>query len=128
MPILTVNDINALQMDPLQRTAWMTSLSSRDNITAFAGGGQASAVQLNDMVSRVTTVATAADSVKLPSAVPGLQVTVINAAAANAMNMFPATGETINALSANTALSITANKAVLCIATAPGKWHTILTA
>ena len=40
--------------------------SITDSITAFAGGGQGSAVVLTSAVNRVTTVATIADSVKLP--------------------------------------------------------------
>lgn len=101
---------------------------STDAITAFAGGGQGSAVQLTSVVNRVTTVGTAADSVKLPAAVPGLEVTVINAAAANAMNVFPATGEVINALAANTAISVAANKAISFFCAVAGVWNSQLTA
>jgi hypothetical protein len=129
MPIITTNDINAMAAsDIASKKMWVDSLSAKDNVTATAGGGQANAVQINDMTTRVTTVGTAADSVKLPVAVPGLMLTVVNAAAANSMNLFPATGEAINALSANTALAVAAGKAVICIATALKQWHTILTA
>lgn len=99
-----------------------------NGITAFAGGGQASAVALTALINRVTTVATAADSVKLPVAVPGTEMTVINAAGANAMNVFPASGEAINALSNDTALSVAANKALLFSCTVAGKWQSNLTA
>lgn len=99
-----------------------------NGITAFASGGQTNAVQLKYRVSRVTTVATAADSVKMPKAKKGMSMTVINAAAANAMNVFPATGEVINALSANTALSVVANKAIRFTCAVNGVWNTILTA
>lgn len=102
--------------------------SAQDAITAFAGGGQASARLLTRTINRITTVATAADSVKLPVAVPGMQVTVINAAAANAMNVFPATGGFINALAVNTALSVAANKAIVFVCPVAGRWHTVLTA
>jgi hypothetical protein len=129
MPIVTTNDINALQASDIQsKKLWMDSLSAVDGVTATAGGGQANARQISDMTTRVTTVATAADSVKLPVAVPGLMLTVINAAAANSMNLFPATGEAINAGAANAAFAVAAGKAVLCIATASKQWHTILTA
>lgn len=102
--------------------------SATNGITAFATGGQASAVQLVSNINRVTTVGTAADSVKLPAAVAGLQITVINAAAANSMNLFPATGDNINALSANTALAVAANKTVHAFCAVNGTWNTILTA
>jgi hypothetical protein len=101
---------------------------SEDAITAFAGGGQANAYQLKARSSRVTTVATAADSVKLPVAVPGMFAFVANNAAANAMNVFPATGAQINALGANAAISIAANKGVVFFAVTATQWVSILTA
>jgi hypothetical protein len=97
-------------------------------ITAFAGGGQGSAVLLTTSISRVTTVATAGDSVKLPTALAGLQVTVVNAAAANAMDVFPNTGDVINALAANTALSVAANKTIIFTCAVNGTWNSLLTA
>jgi hypothetical protein len=106
----------------------LVSGSFQNAITAFAGGGQGSAVQLTRSINRVTTVATAADSVKLPAATAGLSITVINAAAANAMNVFPATGEAINALSANTALSVVANKTITFFCAVDGTWNSQLTA
>lgn len=102
--------------------------SSANALTAFAGGGQANATPLAAGVNRVTTVATAADSVRLPPAVAGMQVTLINAAAANALNVFPATGEAINALAANTAFSVAANRAVIFVCGVAGTWHSVLTA
>jgi hypothetical protein len=129
MPIVTVNDINAMPAsDITSKKLWTDSLSAKDGVTAFAGGGQAGGVLINDMTTRITTVGSAADSVRLPVAVPGLILTVINAAAANSMNLFPATGEAINAGAANAAFAVAAGKAVLCIATAAKQWHTILTA
>lgn len=97
-------------------------------LTAFASGGQASALQLRYRKSRVTTVATGGDSVKLPKALAGMQMSVINAAAANAMDVFPSTGEIINALSANTALSVVANKHIIFSCVVNGTWNSLLTA
>jgi hypothetical protein len=102
--------------------------SAANAITAFAGGGQGSATQLAKGVNRVTVVATAGDSVKLPAATAGKHVVVINADSAEAMDCFPASGEAINALSANTALSIVANKTVLFFCAVAGTWNSILTA
>lgn len=104
------------------------TMSSVDGLTAHAGGGQGSATPLTAMLNRVTTVGTAADSVILPASANGLQIVVINAAAANAMNVFPASGESINALSANTALSIAANKTATFYCVTAGQWHSLLTA
>jgi len=97
-------------------------------LTAHAGGGQASALALTARVNQVSTVATAADSVVLPAAIAGEEIVVINAAAANAMNVFPATGDAINALAANTALSVVANKAIMFVCAVNGTWNSILTA
>ena len=110
--------------------AWMAIpvVSVANSITAFAGGGQGSATALGSSINRVTTVATAADSVKMMAAVPGIEITVINAAAANAMNLFPGTGDTINALGANTAFSLVAGKTALLVCAVAGAWHLILSA
>jgi hypothetical protein len=98
--------------------------SSAATITAFAGGGQASATQIAVDVNRITTCATAADSVKLPSAVVGMQIFIQNDGAA-AANVFPATGQVINGLAANVALSVpfASNSLFVCVAT--GVWKSI---
>ncbi len=120
-------------------------LSVTDSITAFAGGGQASAVLLDSGYNRVTTVASANDSVKLPSChtgpsntgpmpsgiisgnTTGLLLYVTNAAAANSMNVFPQTGESINALSANAAYAVAANKTVQFLCSPGGTiWYSLL--
>lgn len=114
--------------DPDGGTSIALPETTVSGITAFAGGGQGSATQLPAKMNRVTTVATAADSVKLPSAVAGLTIVAVNAAAANAMNVFPATGDSINALAANTAISVAANKVMMFFCVSPGVWHSVLTA
>lgn len=118
-------------------------LSVMDPAVAFAGGGQASATQLDSAVNRVTTVATAGDSVKLPSCQAGLSNTgvasaanptgntiglmlyVINATATNSMNVFPQTSQAINNNGANAAFGIAANLTVQFICGAAGQWYTI---
>jgi hypothetical protein len=102
--------------------------SATTGITATAGGGQTNAYQLTFGLNRVTTVATAADSVKLPICQGGKIVIVINAAAANSMNVYGQTGEVINALSANAAYAIAANKMVIFACGTDGFWSTNLTA
>lgn len=74
-------------------------------ITAFAGGGQGSAVALSGSYNEVTVSATAGDSVKLPAAVAGKNVTVKNNGA-TAIDVFPATGDSINTLAVNTAIRV----------------------
>lgn len=74
-------------------------------ITAHAGGGQSNAVQLTTQISEVTTVAASGDSVKLLAVLPGLIQTVKNTGA-QALAVFPATGDSINTLAVNTAVYI----------------------
>jgi hypothetical protein len=99
-----------------------------DNIVAFAGGGQGSATPLTGMINRVVTVATAGDSVKLPTSNQGAQVTVANAHAANSLNVFPQTGDAINAAAANAAFAVAAGKTCTIYCTSAGRWHTLLSA
>lgn len=102
-------------------------VSATNGVTAAAGGGQTNAVLITTALTRVTTVATAADSVKLPASFPGASYVVINAAAANSLNIFPASGDTINALGANTAYALAATKIVTFWCAVAGTWNTDLT-
>lgn len=105
------------------------ALSNATNgLTALAGGGQAGATLLSSTINRVTTVATGNDSARLPAATVGKVVIVENAAASNSMNVFPASGEIINALSADAAFAVASNKRVLFFCAVAGRWGAILTA
>lgn len=101
--------------------------SAVSGLTAHAGGGQASATSLTKGINRVTVVATIADSVKLPKAKAGMEVVVINAAA-NSMNVFPQSGESINALANDAAFAVAGGKAAVFYSANAGKWHSILSA
>lgn len=102
------------------------SVSAVDGLAAKAGGGQSGATLCAAAINRFTTVATAGDSGLLPAAKPGMQITVVNGHASNALNLFPATGEQINQAGGNVALSLPAGKAVLLAAPAAGAWHALL--
>lgn len=92
--------------------------SNTATITAFAGGGQASATALSTDYNRVTTVATTGDSVKLPTGVAGQKIVVVNDGA-NDCDVFPFSGQAIDALGTNNAYSLVAgtNITFICIAT-----------
>lgn len=112
-----------------QQTGLNNILRSNNGVTAFNTGGQPSATQLlGNAINRVTTVTSANDSVKLPAARAGTTTVVINAAAANSMNCFPFTGDIINALSANAAIAIAANKVMTFYCAVNGTWNSQLTA
>jgi hypothetical protein len=109
-------------------TTGLNVLSNVNGLTAHSGGGQGSALALTHAINRVTTVAAGGDSVKLPTSVAGETVVVINAAASNALNCFPVSGDAINALAANTALSIAANTTVIFFCAIAGTWNSVVTA
>lgn len=107
---------------------WKEDLfSATDALTAHAGGGQGSATPITTQMARFTVVATIADSAVLPVSAPGMSYTVANAAA-NSMNVFPATGEIINALAANAAFAIAGGKTCEFVCMKAGQWHTLLSA
>lgn len=91
-------------------------LPQTTNLTAFAGGGQASATLVCAAAGKfvVTTVATAGDSVKLPpTPTIGQLCEVVNADGTDAMNLYPGSGDQLcvvgaGCLGADTATSITA--------------------
>lgn len=109
-------------------TTGIISYSTQNALTAKAGGGQGGGPTIQSSIVRVTTVATAADSITLPASTAGMQMTVINAAAANSMNVFPATGDAINAGAANAAIAVAAGKTMIFFCAVAGTWNTVLTA
>jgi hypothetical protein len=112
-----------------------SKVSVSNAITAAAGGGQTNAVLLTSAFNRVTVVATAADSVKLPLCAAGagtgmantigVQVWVANADASDSMNVFPSTGDVINLLAANAAIAVAATNAKIFTCVAAGTWQSI---
>lgn len=106
----------------------LAKLSTEDGITAHAGGGQASAYQLTKQINRVTTVATAADSVVLPSAVAGLWVVIVNDDSADSLQVFGLGSDTINDVAAATGVAQAAGKTAVYYCTVAGKWYRDLSA
>lgn len=117
--VLTATTTSALE--------FATPFPVTGSITAFAGGGQADATQLANTVNLVTTVATIADSVKLPLASTwvGKAIIVVKNTAANSMNLFPGTGDSINALGPNTAFAVAATTSVILVRAAATNWQVI---
>ena len=95
--------------------------SSYTSITAHAGGGQASATQLSTGWNYVSTVATAADSVKLPTATAGLEVRVGNGGG-NSMAVFPNTGDRIYPSAANASVSLASTSNAIYYCDLAGTW------
>lgn len=97
-------------------------LSTLPTITAFAGGGQASATQLTAMMNRVSVVANQGDSVKLPASAVGLQIGVINRGA-NPMQVYGLGSDTINAIAAATGISQGVNTFTVYTCSVVGNWE-----
>ena len=70
--------------------------SSITGLTAYAGGGQASALQLTEKFNNVTISGTNGDSVKLPTALVGKRVYVLNSDAAQTIAVYCYTGDYMN--------------------------------
>jgi hypothetical protein len=106
-------------------TSIATAESGEDSLTAFATGGQTSATALSATVTnhRVSTVATAGDSVKLPAATVGLRHYVRNDGVA-AMQVFGQSTETINGVASATGISQAPGMGVWYICTTAGAWTT----
>jgi hypothetical protein len=107
--------------------------NAEDNITATPSGTQTSSRVLAQQQNRITTVASAGDGVRLPPAIQGAAIVVVNDASANAANIWPSSqaqgglagGDKINALAANGAFSLTVALGVTvfyCFTT--GSWRT----
>jgi len=110
-------------------TTWRTDWKSRApslhvGITAFATGGQASATLLIADDNVISTVATAGDSVKLPSASPSLKVWVYNDSA-NSLDLFPNTSDSINGIAIDTAISIAPGAGVSLRSISATVWKTL---
>jgi pyruvate/2-oxoacid:ferredoxin oxidoreductase alpha subunit len=102
--------------------------SVETGITAAAGGTQAGARALTKTINHVTTVATAADSVKLPSSEVGMVIHVVNGAAANSMQVFGAGTDTINDVATATGVAQAAGKSATYVCPVAGKWYRTLSA
>lgn len=93
-------------------------------LTAHAGGGQGSALLLNDEINNVTTVATVGDSVALPVSIAGMSLIVINDAA-NAMQVFGSGTDTIDDVATGTGVAQIGKSVVLYSSPVAGKWYSL---
>jgi hypothetical protein len=89
------------------------------DVSSIQGGGP-----LTSQFNEVTTVGTAGDAVTLPAAQPGLVVYVRNAAAVNSMDVFPALGDSINALADNLAFAMAAGVSAIFWCADDSTWYT----
>lgn len=118
--VVTVSSIGAT-FSPFAASGnfWISPVNV--NVVAHAGGGQTDATLLTAQFNEVGTVTTAADSVKLPVIVPGMQVTVVNNGA-NAMQVFGSGTSTINDVASATGVSQAPDTVVMYTAMETDLW------
>ena len=92
-------------------------------ITAFATGGQASAIALTSGINEISVCATIGDSVKLPTAVAGLTVSIINNGA-TACDVFPFSGDDLGA-GVDTAASLAIDAGITYACYDSTNWHSV---
>jgi len=103
----------------------IADLSGTVNGLTAAGANQGAALALDyTTYQRVTTVA-ASTGVRLPAAVAGANIVVFNMGA-NALAVYPSTGEAINALSANASLAVAAAKGAEFVCCVNGSWNALV--
>jgi len=98
-----------------------------DSISAAvsaAGTTQGTATGLVSNINNVTVVTAAAAGVRLPTAVAGMRILDRNSDSAGTLSIYPATGGTINALSANAAFTLAAGSTTELMATTATQWYT----
>jgi len=122
----TDDGVNVIQVAGVSTGRWIRTHrgSVNPSLTAFATGGQGSAVLLDREMNKLTTVATAGDSVKLPPAQAGMVVHIKNRGA-NAADIFPASGDFLDAALVNIAASLGVGAAITYRAIDGATWESV---
>jgi microcystin-dependent protein len=94
------------------------------SLTATGNNSQASAYQIIGNVNQFTTVTSTNNSVKLPTALSSAngQIVIKNSNSADSINLFPAVGDSLNDLAANTAIQILPGQSVNAFRINDTKW------
>lgn len=104
------------------------SLTSSQNVTATPAGTQATSLVVNAANVNVTVVATANDGIKLPPAVAGLEISVVNSDAADSLQIFASGSDTINATAGATGVALAAGAAAIFRCIKAGNWRRFVSA
>ncbi len=125
--VSTADDgVNVIQVAGVSTGRWVRTHrgSVNPSLTAFATGGQGSAVLLNREMNKITTVATTGDSVKLPPAQAGMVIHIKNRGA-NAVDVFPALGDFLDVALVNIAASLAVGAAISYRAIDEATWESV---
>lgn len=96
-------------------------VSAAAAITATPGGTQVTSLVLAAQINQVSVVATGADGVRLPAAIVGMQIVIINDGA-NALQVFGHLTATIDGITSATGVALSAAKRATFHCYAAGKW------
>jgi hypothetical protein len=88
------------------------------------GTTQGTATAITKSINIVSTVASGANGVVLPTAIAGMTIYITNTSG-NALNVFPASGASINSGSANASISQGAGATLHYIAPTSTQWYTV---
>lgn len=100
--------------------------TAADSLTA-TGSTQGTALLLAADVNVVTTTAASTGVILAAGASPGDE-TVVKNLGASTLSIYPATGESIDAIAANGAYSLATTKSVILIKTSATRWVSVLSA
>lgn len=115
-----------VQMNVVPRVADFLGDTMAASLSA-TGNTQGTALALTTSINEVTTVAAGVnDGVIVPAVVasPYSKIAIRNASAAN-LNIYPATGQSINALAANAPYVLAATTGILLCKISTSRWITI---
>lgn len=93
-------------------------------VAASATDTQVGGTPIVALVNHVTSTGSS-QACTLPLSTPGLEITIALATAANTVDIFPASGDAINALGANTKITMAALTSATFICAVAGQWFTV---
>jgi hypothetical protein len=117
--------IQSLESNKLTYQRFFKHRSVAEGLTA-AGASQSTATEITaDLVEVTSATADVSDGLVLPIARQGMQITIANRSA-ETVKVYPALGESIDALGANAALTVATTKVVVLTCMAGGKWYSLM--
>lgn len=103
---------------------WFTSPTYAAGLTAHAGGGQTSALQLANRFNIISTVASAGDSVKMPVIVTQNTTIKVKNTSGTSLNLFPVKGGNIGA-GVDTAVAVAGGTSAEFVSTGNNNWQQV---
>lgn len=119
--VIIADTVDSIQENVNAGGGGSASFTGTSGITAFAGGGQASATVLTTNFNRVDTVASTNDSVKFAAAV-AQDYRVVQNYGANDLFIYPAVGETFYGEAVNDPITLAPGNQLVIYCYNAGVW------